>query len=63
MGVSVRRGEYVLLSQLDWRVQQGQIWAVKGLNGSGKSTTARLIMVRAIRALSVPVPFRSVTVH
>lgn len=45
-GVRLQRGEYVILDKLDWRVQQGQIWAVKGLNGSGKSTTTRLIMVR-----------------
>lgn len=49
-GVRVKKGEYILLSELDWRVQQGQIWAVKGANGSGKSTTVRLIMVRAMRA-------------
>lgn len=44
-GVSLQKGEYRILDQIDWKVKQGQIWAVKGLNGSGKSTATKLLMV------------------
>lgn len=47
-GVRLQKGEYVILDGVDWRVKQGQIWAVKGHNGSGKSTTTRLLMVRTM---------------
>ena len=46
-GVSLQKGEYRILDQIDWKVQQGQIWVVKGLNGSGKSTATKLLMVRS----------------
>jgi ABC-type molybdenum transport system ATPase subunit/photorepair protein PhrA len=49
-GVRLQKGEYVILEGLDWKVMQGQVWAVKGLNGSGKSTTTRLLMVGALGA-------------
>ena len=34
----VRRGERTVLSDVTWRVRDGEFWAVLGPNGSGKST-------------------------
>ncbi|HJN39240.1 MAG TPA: ATP-binding cassette domain-containing protein, partial [Chloroflexota bacterium] len=45
-GASVRRGDTVLLGQVDWRVESGQNWVVLGPNGSGKSTLLRLAALR-----------------
>ncbi|HVU60400.1 MAG TPA: ATP-binding cassette domain-containing protein [Mycobacteriales bacterium] len=37
-GVSVRRGDTVVLHPLDWAVHAGERWVVLGANGAGKST-------------------------
>ncbi len=36
--VAFRRGEATVLQGIDWRVRQGEHWAVLGPNGSGKTT-------------------------
>jgi molybdate transport system ATP-binding protein len=41
--VSVRYGEKAVLRGLDWRVRQGENWAVLGPNGAGKTTLLHLI--------------------
>jgi molybdate transport system ATP-binding protein len=42
-GLSVHRGGYTLLEDLDWTVRRGQRWIVGGGNGAGKSTLSRLL--------------------
>ncbi len=37
-GVTVRRGDAVLLRDVDWGVAEGERWVVLGPNGAGKST-------------------------
>ncbi len=37
-GVTVRRGEAVLLDSVDWKVTEEQRWVVLGPNGAGKTT-------------------------
>jgi iron complex transport system ATP-binding protein len=37
-GVTVRRGEAVLLDSVDWKVTEDQRWVVLGPNGAGKTT-------------------------
>src|SRR5579863_616654 len=34
----VERGETVILSDVSWRVERGQHWAILGANGSGKTS-------------------------
>lgn len=41
--VSWRRGEQTILQRIDWVVEQGQHWAVLGLNGSGKTSILNMI--------------------
>ena len=41
-GVSVRRAGAYLLSEVSWRVEPGQQWALLGRNGAGKSTLLTL---------------------
>lgn len=41
--VSIRYGERIILSNLDWQVRQGEHWALSGQNGSGKSTLLSLV--------------------
>ncbi len=43
-GVTVRRGQAVLLDEISWRVEEGERWVVLGPNGAGKTT---LIQVAA----------------
>lgn len=43
--VHLSKGEYVILDRVSWAVQQGQCWAVKGLNGAGKSSIVKLVTV------------------
>lgn len=42
-GVSWRRGGSLILQDIDWTVEEGQHWAVLGLNGSGKSSILNII--------------------
>lgn len=37
-GVTVRRGNAELLSDVDWSVQEGERWVMLGPNGAGKTT-------------------------
>jgi molybdate transport system ATP-binding protein len=41
--VTVRYNEKVIFAQVNWNVQKGDKWQVKGANGSGKSTLLSLI--------------------
>lgn len=41
--VSIRYGERTILSNLDWTVKRGEMWALSGENGAGKSTLLSLI--------------------
>ncbi|UER54355.1 ABC transporter ATP-binding protein [Kineosporiaceae bacterium SCSIO 59966] len=45
-GVTVRRGDAVLLDEVDWDVAEGERWVVLGPNGAGKTT---LLQVAAAR--------------
>ena len=42
-GVSVWRGKRALLSDVSWRVKQGERWVVLGPNGAGKSTLLKVV--------------------
>jgi iron complex transport system ATP-binding protein len=37
-GVTVRRGDAVLLDEIDWTVEEDERWVVLGPNGAGKTT-------------------------
>jgi len=37
-GVTVRRGDTLLLDEVNWQVSAGEQWAVLGANGSGKTS-------------------------
>lgn len=41
-GVTLRKGDRLILDGIDWRVEPGQSWVVLGLNGSGKSSLLRV---------------------
>ncbi|MBK1438997.1 ATP-binding cassette domain-containing protein [Parapedobacter sp. ISTM3] len=41
--VSVRYGDKLILDGINWRVEQGEAWSLKGHNGAGKSTLLSLI--------------------
>jgi iron complex transport system ATP-binding protein len=41
-GVTVRRGDAVLLADVDWAVELDERWVVLGPNGAGKTTLLRL---------------------
>lgn len=41
--VSIRYGERTILKDLDWTVKRGEMWALSGENGCGKSTLISLI--------------------
>ncbi|GKV54781.1 ABC transporter ATP-binding protein [Sporosarcina sp. NCCP-2222] len=41
--VTYRRGEKVILNEIDWEAKQGEHWAILGLNGSGKTTLLNII--------------------
>lgn len=45
-GVSVRRGEKLLLDSIDWTVEEDERWAVLGANGAGKTTLLQLAAAR-----------------
>ncbi len=42
-GVSVKYDDRVILKELDWVVQEGDVWALSGENGAGKSTLLSLV--------------------
>ena len=44
--VRLQKGDYVILDDINWKVQHGQMWIIKGYNGAGKSSVIRLILVR-----------------
>lgn len=41
--VSIRYGERTIIDNLDWKILNGEKWALSGSNGSGKSTLLSLI--------------------
>ncbi|MBQ6063812.1 MAG: ATP-binding cassette domain-containing protein [Prevotella sp.] len=41
--VSIRYGNRTILRELDWRVMNGERWALSGQNGAGKSTLLSLV--------------------
>lgn len=41
--VSIRYGDRTILSDLSWRVMNGERWALSGQNGAGKSTLLSLV--------------------
>jgi iron complex transport system ATP-binding protein len=41
-GVSVRRGESILLDSVDWAVEDDERWVILGPNGAGKTTLMQL---------------------
>jgi iron complex transport system ATP-binding protein len=41
-GVTVRRGNAVLLDEVDWTVEEDERWVVLGPNGAGKTTLLQL---------------------
>ena len=41
--VSIVYGERTILKELDWKVSNGERWALSGQNGSGKSTLLSLV--------------------
>ncbi|HLS48865.1 MAG TPA: ABC transporter ATP-binding protein [Actinomycetaceae bacterium] len=45
-GVTVRRGEKVILDDVSWQVADGQRWVVLGPNGAGKTTMLQLAATR-----------------
>ena len=49
-GVSVRRGEKVILGPLDFMVTAGERWVVLGPNGAGKSTLLQILATRIFPA-------------
>lgn len=42
--VSFERNHHKILSEINWKVEDGENWAILGLNGSGKSSLIKLIM-------------------
>jgi iron complex transport system ATP-binding protein len=42
-GVTLFRGDTVILKDVSWRISRGEHWAVIGANGSGKTTLLRIV--------------------
>jgi iron complex transport system ATP-binding protein len=42
-GLSVRRGDAVILENVSWRILPGEHWAILGANGSGKTSLLRAL--------------------
>jgi iron complex transport system ATP-binding protein len=42
-GVSWKRGDRLILQDVDWRIQPGEHWCLFGLNGSGKTTLLNML--------------------
>jgi molybdate transport system ATP-binding protein len=49
--VSIKKGETVILKDINFEIKQGQNWAIIGENGSGKSTLLNTIAENATPAL------------
>ena len=45
-GVSVVRGDTLILDDVSWEVEEGQRWVVLGPNGAGKTTLLQLAAAR-----------------
>jgi iron complex transport system ATP-binding protein len=45
-GVTVRRGQSVLLDDVTWEVEEGERWVVVGPNGAGKTTLLQIAAAR-----------------
>ena len=45
-GVSVVRGDTLILDDVSWEVEEGQRWVVLGPNGAGKTTLLQLASAR-----------------
>lgn len=45
-GVSVRRGGNDIVSDVSWRVNEGEHWVILGPNGAGKTTLAQVVSGR-----------------
>ena len=45
-GVTVRRGDAVLLDSVDWTVEEDERWVVLGPNGAGKTTLLQVASAR-----------------
>ena len=45
-GVSVVRGDTVILDDVSWEVEEGQRWVVLGPNGAGKTTLLQIAAAR-----------------
>ena len=43
--VSMVRDSKQILSDINWRVEQGQHWVLMGLNGSGKSSLLNILLI------------------
>lgn len=41
--LTYRKGDNVLLKDIDWTVKKGEHWAILGLNGSGKTTLLNVV--------------------
>src|SRR5436190_19564293 len=41
-GVTVRRGEAVLLDEIEWTVEEDERWVILGPNGAGKTTLVQV---------------------
>lgn len=41
--VSLKRGEKVILEELNWIIEAKENWAILGLNGAGKTTMLKMI--------------------
>src|SRR3954470_16176256 len=42
-GITVRRGDAVLLRDIDWTIRAGERWVVIGANGAGKTTLLQVL--------------------
>jgi iron complex transport system ATP-binding protein len=43
-GLSVRRGEAVVLDGIDWQVRRGEHWVILGPNGCGKTSLLKVLL-------------------
>jgi len=45
-GVSVKRGEQIILGPIDFKISQGERWVILGPNGAGKSTLLNILATK-----------------